>query len=63
MSIIHLEKGHETYTFVYIPEKRTDLLRTFARYAANPELSFSWYDAATLSAKVRQLHYEEARIT
>jgi len=24
------------------------------RYASNPELSFSWYDAAVLSQKIRQ---------
>jgi hypothetical protein len=24
------------------------------RYASNPELSFTWYDAAVLSQKIRQ---------
>ena len=29
-------------------------LRVLGRYASNPELSFSWYDAAVLSQKIRQ---------
>ena len=28
-------------------------LRTLGRFASNPELSFTWYDAAVLSQKVR----------
>jgi hypothetical protein len=30
------------------------MLRTFGRYASDPELSFSWYDAAVLSQKLRR---------
>jgi hypothetical protein len=29
-------------------------LRTLGRFASNPELSMTWYDAAVLSQKVRQ---------
>jgi hypothetical protein len=29
-------------------------LRVLGRYASNPDLSFSWYDAAVLSQKIRQ---------
>jgi hypothetical protein len=29
-------------------------LRTLGRFASNPELSFTWYDAAVLSQKIRQ---------
>jgi hypothetical protein len=28
-------------------------LRVLGRFASNPELSFTWYDAAVLSQKVR----------
>ena len=31
-----------------------DTFRAFARYASDPELSFSWYDAAIMSRKIRQ---------
>ena len=33
---------------------RAETLRTLGRYASNPELSFTWYDAAVLSQKIRQ---------
>ena len=29
-------------------------LRALGRHASNPELSFTWYDAAVLSQKIRQ---------
>ena len=31
-----------------------EALRTLGRYASNQELSFTWYDAAVLSQKIRQ---------
>jgi hypothetical protein len=40
---------------MYTEEQKTEMLRTLGRYAADPELSFSWYDAAVLSQKVREL--------
>jgi hypothetical protein len=33
-------------------------LQTLGRYAADPELSFTWYDAAILSQKVRRIRDE-----
>lgn len=29
-------------------------MRVLGRYASNPELDFTWYDAAVLSQKIRQ---------
>jgi hypothetical protein len=34
-------------------ESLVEALKTLGRYAANPDLSFSWYDAAVLGQKVR----------
>ena len=34
------------------------LLQTLGRYAADPELNFSWYDAAVLSQRIRSLRSE-----
>jgi hypothetical protein len=31
------------------------MLRTLGRFAVNPELSFTWTDAAHLSAKVKEV--------
>ena len=49
-----LVKGTERYVFLYDDASRAETLRVFGRYASNPELSFTWYDAAVLSQKIRQ---------
>ena len=35
-----------------------ELLQTLGRYAADPDLNFSWYDAAVMSQRVRALRAE-----
>lgn len=50
---ILFKKGKETYAFSWDQERKSEILLTFGRFASNPELSFSWYDAAVLSNKVR----------
>jgi len=54
INVLALVKGEERYVFLYDDEHRSDALRTLGKYASNPDLSFSWYDAAVLSQKVRQ---------
>ena len=54
INVLALVKGEERYVFLYDDENRAEALRTLGRYASNPELSFTWYDAAVLSQKVRQ---------
>ena len=58
-------KGTERYIFTYDYDAvgREELFRVFGRYASNPELSFTWYDAAGLSQKVRQSQIKEPRGT
>lgn len=52
--MLALVKGGEQYVFFYPPSERGELLKTFGRFASDPTLSFSWYDAAALSQKVRE---------
>jgi hypothetical protein len=54
INVIALVKGGERYVFLYDDDSREETLRTLARYAANPDLNFSWYDASVLAQKVRQ---------
>lgn len=53
-NILALVKGTERYVFLYLDSERTETLRVFGRYASNPELSFTWYDAAVLSGKLSE---------
>jgi len=54
INVLALVKGQERYIFLYDDEHKSDALRTLGRFASNPELSFSWYDAAVLSQRIRQ---------
>ena len=54
INVLALVKGEERYVFLFDDAHRSDALRTLGRFASNPELSFSWYDAAVLSQRVRQ---------
>jgi hypothetical protein len=54
INVLALVKGEERYVFLYSDENRAEVLRTLGRFASNPELSFTWYDAAVLSQRVRQ---------
>ena len=59
INVLALVKGEERYIFLYDDEHKSDALRTLGRYASNPELSFSWYDAAVLSQRIRQTAIEQ----
>lgn len=54
INVIALVKGGERYVFLYDDESRDRVLEALARHAADPDLSFSWYDASVLGQKVRQ---------
>ena len=54
INVLALVKGNERYIFLFDDSQRAQALRTLGRYASDPELSFTWYDAAVLSQKVRQ---------
>lgn len=55
INVLALLKGEERYVFLYDDRSIEQVLQTIGRYAADPELSFSWYDAAVLSQRVRKL--------
>ena len=55
INVLALVKGEEKYIFLFNDENRKTTLRQLGRYASNPDLSFTWYDAAVMSQKVRKL--------
>lgn len=55
INVLALVKGCERYIFLYPDSQRAETLRTLGRFASDPELTFTWYDAAVLSQKIRQL--------
>jgi len=53
LNVLAIVKGQEHYVFLYDDESRDDAICTLGRFASNPELSFSWYDAAKLVNQIR----------
>lgn len=54
VNVLALVKGKEKFIFLFDDANRDETLRQLARFAANPELDFTWYDAAMLSRKIRE---------
>ncbi len=54
INVLALVKGKERYILLYDDAQRAEALRALGRHASNSELSFTWYDAAVLSQKIRQ---------
>ena len=59
INVLAMVKGEEKYVFLYDDKNRTETLRLLGRYAADPQLSFTWYDAAVMSKKIRQIAAQE----
>lgn len=55
INVLALVRGEERYVFLYDDESADQLLRTLGDYAADPDLSFSWYDAAVMSQRIAKL--------
>ena len=62
INVLALVKGVERYVFLYSDEHKSEVLRTLGRFASNPELSFTWYDAAVLSQRIRQESHAKAEV-
>jgi hypothetical protein len=53
-NVLALIKGEERYIYVYDDCSRAGLIDSFRDQAADPALSFSWFDAAVLTEKARE---------
>ena len=55
VNVIALVRDEHRFVFVYDDHSIDTLLVTLSEYAEDPELEFSWYDAAKLSQRVREM--------
>lgn len=60
-NVLALIKGNERYVFVYDDSSRPSLIDAFRDQAADPRLSFSWFDAAVLTEKAREQARENSQ--
>lgn len=54
VSLVGLVRGGEQYVICYTDDNVREALQTLGRWAANPKLSFTWYDAAVMAQKIRR---------
>lgn len=54
VNVLALVKGDEKYVWLFRDEMQGEALRSMGRYASNPDLSLTWYDAAQMSRKIRE---------
>lgn len=49
-----LPKGAERFIVIWGQGQRADALRTIAEWAADPDLWFTWFDAARMAQAIRE---------
>jgi hypothetical protein len=54
LNVLALVKGSERYVFVYDDVSHEELVDAFRDHAADPRLSFSWFDAAIMTEKAHE---------
>ena len=52
LNLLALARGEDCYLFVYDDGSRKELFETLCRFAIEPTLNFTWYDAAILCQRI-----------
>ncbi len=55
VNVLALVRDGHRYVFLYDDNSIETVLSTLSDYASDPELDFTWYDAAVLAQRVRKL--------
>lgn len=55
LNVVWLSKAEQKFVFLFDDRSLEETLKTFGRYASDPELDFTWYDAAYLSRRAQQI--------
>ncbi len=60
VNVLALVKENQRYVFLFDESSYDELLRQLGEAASDEELNFSWYDAAVLSQRVREMREENS---
>lgn len=63
VNVLALVRDGHRYVFLYDDESVDSVLTKLGEYATDPELEFTWYDAAMLAQRVRRLREEQEEPT
>jgi hypothetical protein len=53
--------GHQ-FVFVFDDQNRSETLRQVSRFASNPDVPFTWFDAVIVCRKIRDAKHQPQRI-
>ncbi len=59
VNVLALVRDGHRFVFLYDDDSVETVLTTLGEYANDPELEFTWYDAAVLAQRVRRLKTEK----
>ena len=62
VNVLALVRDGQRYVFLYDDNSIETVLAKIAEFAGDPELDFTWYDAAMMSQRVRQLQSDEREV-
>jgi hypothetical protein len=55
-------KPEQTFVFIFDDANRTETLRQISKLASNPDIEFSWFDAALVCREIRDAKHPSPRI-
>ncbi|MCP4170268.1 MAG: hypothetical protein GY758_05780 [Fuerstiella sp.] len=55
MNVLALVRDDHRFIFLYDDNSVETMLTTLSQYASDPEMEFTWYDAAMLAQRVRRM--------
>ncbi len=61
VNLLAMVRDEHRFVFLYDDNSVDTLLATFSQYAEDPELEFTWYDAAKLAQRVRSMLEQQER--
>lgn len=61
--VYYRTKDGHFWVFRFVGMTRKDAIRQVARFAADPDIDFSWHDAAIVANQIRSAVISEIRVT
>lgn len=55
LNLTGMKKGREYYIFRYLDGQEAEMFQLVGRFASDPRLSFTWFDASVVAQTVRNL--------
>lgn len=61
INVTYMWRGNDNFIFLYDDQHRCEAIQVAAKWAGDPDISFTWYDAARVSQEIRSGKPQEHR--